>query len=248
MSVHIIDLTRAREQVESGIVQELWNRNPTPQFRHFIAREDQLEFVEQLDDSDVTSVRNNYVVEEVIDALISVVQRSQTTDLRVFSFHQEVFRKQGRLTDILRDVETHGLRDYLPPKVTSAQFEEWPNEIMPLEEALSFLQGTLEYLTSGNPAKPIHKAAIRPALEIRDLRFGKNYSTASQTPKLMKILLGQAEERGMIRQVGRDPEVKVYLQGRLPGANQIAGTENYFPDSAEWLHRSRILCRSRPIM
>ncbi|WP_155766762.1 hypothetical protein [Mycobacterium intracellulare] len=138
----------------------------------------------------------------------------KSTSSIVYSFHPSVSNgKAPNLADFA-DTATfnHATRLIAANTKESGEPTAWPNELIPLDEALSLLA---EVLTENNAAHhPMYKSKIRVLLKQKSRRFDpRSGLPGANTPNLISRLLAQAEERGLIDYVGTDPStVRVRLK------------------------------------
>ncbi|HEX2316405.1 MAG TPA: hypothetical protein VHJ17_21870, partial [Thermomonospora sp.] len=124
----------------------------------------------------------------------AVVAAGPPGTLLVFTFHHSVLNKQNHLAPFGHLFETVTLRGYsrVPGYAT-----EWPEELMPLDEAIQHLINALRQV-GASPGNPVYKTNIRHLLEIQDRRFNKTSHPAAAQPGLISVLLEKARARQVV--------------------------------------------------
>ncbi|CAM5631875.1 hypothetical protein SALBM217S_00320 [Streptomyces griseoloalbus] len=148
----------------------------------------------------------------------------------VLSFHRSVVVKSGSLGRISHLFNTRPLREYLPEREIAHE-SGWPEQLMPLDEALVALQEALRTAGATGPERSLPKTDIRSRLVRVDERFDKDANYLARTPRLVSILLREARNRGMVRQYGTEPQVRVFLSTN-PATHSDAGAVSQVPSGS----------------
>ncbi|MEE3067569.1 MAG: hypothetical protein VYA67_27145 [Actinomycetota bacterium] len=212
MPTTILDLTRANPGTESELVLAALTAS-AGQPTTLIGYAPQREAVPA--DADINFIESDGYPPSVASAIATAVRKLSTDDapISVYSFHRSVVRREEpELTGLGSHIAFQTGARLLPAVPRARRTDEWPNELIELDEALKYLR---EVLTeSGATREPIYKAAIRNLLKAKSHKFdSKSGLPGADTPNLMTILLSNAEEQGMIDQIGREPSVRVRLKG-----------------------------------
>ncbi|MEV6993388.1 hypothetical protein AB0N87_30025 [Streptomyces sp. NPDC093228] len=223
VSVYIVDVTRAYRGSEVEILAEVRRRTGEKEQLTIIGRDGQRDALNAAFPKAQAVYLQGYPVDvQVADVVGENVLRAANSELGrcvVLSFHRNVLAKSGSLNQISHLFDVQSLQDYLPTRVAATE-NEWPEQLMPLDEALISLRKALQKAGATGPDRPVLKTDIRPFLVRVDERFDKDTHHLARTPRLISILLHEARKRGMIRQYGMDPQVKVALSASaLPGSD-----------------------------
>ncbi|WP_412077464.1 hypothetical protein ACLF6K_23275 [Streptomyces xanthophaeus] len=149
----------------------------------------------------------------------------------VFSFHHRVLGRDGDLALLDQQITTHSLRDHVPHRVGQPG-SSWPEQLMPIGDALNALEEALRRAQRHpGPRSSVLKTDLRTHLTVVEPRFDPRYPLA-RTPRLISMLLQEAQERGMILQFGREPQISVALRESTEPSAAIQATPVPQPQSA----------------
>ncbi|WP_043639050.1 hypothetical protein [Nonomuraea candida] len=126
----------------------------------------------------------------------------------IYSFHHSILNLEGAVGSVSPRPLTTPLRAYA--RNTAIILTEWPDELMPLDQAVASLAATLAR-EGATVERPVAKTNVRPQLVRQDPRFDKRAHPSAALPGLITLLLEKARDRGLIQTVGVDPGTQVYL-------------------------------------
>ncbi|MEU8431795.1 hypothetical protein AB0F18_02610 [Streptomyces sp. NPDC029216] len=216
MDVLIVDTTRAINGTAADITNSVLASFPNPERLAFVTRADQDGELDQLPSD--AAVKSLPGLPGDLDAAAAVAEfiRGISAELPdvafiVYSFHRRVLAKDGDLAQLGQLIVTRSLREHVPQRAGQSN-SAWPTQLMPLEDALDALEKALRR----GQERPGHRRAVlktelRTLLTMVEPRFDKDMYPLAGTPRLISILLHEAQERGMIRQFGREPQISIAL-------------------------------------
>ncbi|MDK0520904.1 hypothetical protein [Streptomyces sp. ML-6] len=236
MSGYIVDITRAYQGSEVGIVAEVARRHDAEKVQLLIiGREDQRDSLADNFSAARTIFLPGYpsdvqVVDTISENVATVAEGADGTLPTILSFHRAVLVKSGTLGRISHLFNTRPLRDYLPDREIVHE-SGWPEQLMPLDSALAALQEALRKAGATGPERSLPKTEIRSRLVRVDERFDKDANYLARTPRLVSILLREARNRGMVRQYGMEPEVRVFLSASPSAPSGAVAIGQVAPES-----------------
>jgi hypothetical protein len=138
--------------------------------------------------------------------LSTLAGEGAATPFRVFSFHHSVLNRLGSLAEFAHLFTAEPLRGYANPRGNTGQ-EEWPESIIPLEEALASLERGL----MNQNGRPLFQSEVRPMLASQDPRFRKDAHPLLRKGSIISLLLSKARDRQMIEIFGHGASVQLRL-------------------------------------
>lgn len=229
---YVVDITRAYSGTEDKIVAEVLRRNASTQPECLIlGREDQRDTIETSFPETHTHFfaglpDDATVAERIAEEVRQQVNPAPQAPVVVFSFRPAVIQRLGSLTLVSQHIDTRPLRDYLPQD-TAPHAEgrpagnRWPEQLMPLSEALEILKRVLS-----PPGNPVPKTSLRHLLIREDARFDKDVHHLAATPRLISVLLREARSRNIVTLSGTEPQVMVELTADTGDAAGRPGTRS----------------------
>ncbi|MEV5867810.1 MULTISPECIES: hypothetical protein [Streptomyces] len=212
----IIDITRAHKGSERRVVEAVLERHAEELAGHPIV----LGFESQafplgavtavVDFRSAGSWQPEAEVNRIIaETLESFRDRGLPAPYRVFSFHHLVINRQGRLGEVDSGTfEVRPLRDYTYSRA-AAPSEEWPEELIPLSDAVVMLERALTR-AGATPTKAILKSDIRHMLVAEDPRFRKDAHPAAANSHFISALVDRARAQGIIKTAGYGSKVSLW--------------------------------------
>jgi hypothetical protein len=216
----VVDISRAWPSTEENLVskarefaEQASGQSPLMVILGFDHHRD---VIGELDDRTTFRSLGASLPEEAVVVRLAEVLKDLAADgpgkVIVFSFHPQVIGKLGELAEVDMDFEVQSLNGFVRKPAAAVG---WPQNFVPLDAAIELLSAALRKHGKTSPANWVHKTSLRQLLTLEDPRFAKGSSPASETPKLITILLDEATSRGVVRSEGKDPQVRVWAPGSV---------------------------------
>ncbi len=226
----IADITKAHPGTEKFLLNTLKQQNERGKLILVFCLFAQLSTIKSLSDLQIQKtydiLDHDAVTHDIFIFIGELLKTADQQTVSIYSFHRNVL--------LLRKFFPENIETLHWPKANKKP-SQWPEQFMPLQEAISKVAMVLEELEATDIISAIRASELRGYLTGKDKRFDKNYPGAN-SPGLISSLIDEAQSKGLLTKELKRNDPNAYIYMAKPTERPISNSKKIIESSISGMY------------